>query len=216
MKLIGVPLSPFVRKVTVVLSLKQLEFEREYLMPGDTSPEFRKMSPLGKIPVLVDGDFFVADSSVICDYLEDKYPEHATLPEGPEQRARARFLEEIGDSRLVEYASILFIERFGARNIFDREPDEARAQDAENNLLPPILDYLESQVPSEGYLFGNFTTADISITTPIFNAAYGGYEVDAARWPRYAAFVQRVAEHPAVIATREAETQFLAAMRAGN
>ncbi len=213
MKLIGVPLSPFVRKVTVVMILKELEFERDYLMPGDTSPEFRKMSPLGKIPVLVDGDFSVADSSVICDYLEEKYPQHPTLPEGPEQRAKARFLEEIGDSRLVEYASILFVERFGAANLFNREPDEARAADAENNLLPPILDYLESQVPPEGYLFGNFTTADISITTPIYNAGYGGYEVDSGRWPRYAAFVRRVAEHPAVIAAREAESQFLAAMR---
>jgi glutathione S-transferase len=216
MKLIGVPLSPFVRKVTVVMTIKELEFEREYVMPGDDSPAFRAMSPLGKIPVLTDGDFHVADSSAICEYLEEKYPQHPVLPEGPEARARARFLEEIGDTRLIEYASILFIERFAAAAIFGREPDEARAQDAEDNLLPPILDYLDSQVPPEGYLFGNFTTADISITTPIYNAAYGGYEVDAGRWPRYAAFVQRVAEHPAVIAAREAESQFLAALQSGN
>ena len=216
MKLIGVPLSPFVRKVTVVMTIKELEFEREYAMPGDTSPEFRAMSPLGKIPVFVDGDFFVADSSAICEYLEEKYPQHPVLPQTPEQRAKARFLEEIGDSRLIEHASIIFIERFGAENIFNREPDLGRAANAEDNLLPPILDYLESQVPPEGYLFGDFTTADISITTPIFNAAYGGYEVDPGRWPRYAAFVNRVAEHPAVIQAREAESQFLAAMQAGN
>ncbi len=215
MKLIGVPLSPFVRKVAVVLTIKELDFQREDTMPGDTSPGFRKLSPLGKIPVLVDGDFSVADSSAICEYLEEKYPQHPVLPEGPEQRARARFLEEIGDTRLVEHASIIFIERFAAAAIVGREPDLARAEDAEKNLLPPILDYLESQVPPEGYLFGNFTTADISIVTPIFNAVYGGYEVDGSRWPRYAAFVQRVAEHPAVIEIREAEKQFLAAMRSG-
>ena len=215
MKLIGVPLSPFVRKVAVILTVKKLGFQNEPTMPGDSSPEFRAMSPLGKIPVLVDEDFFVADSSAICEYLEEKYPQHPVLPEGPEQRAKARFLEEIGDSRLVEHASILFIERFAAANIFGREPDLERAADAENNLLPPLLDYLESQVPPEGYLFGHFNTADISIVTPIFNAAYGGYEVDAGRWPRYAAFVNRVAEHPAVVQVREAEAQFLAAMQGG-
>jgi glutathione S-transferase len=215
-KLIGVPLSPFVRKVTVVMTIKELAFEREYVMPGDTSPEFRKLSPLGKIPVLVDGDFSVADSSAICEYLDEQYPEYPVLPDTPQLRAKARFLEEIGDTRLIEYASIIFIERFAAENIFGREPDLERAADAEQNQLPPIVDYLESQVPPEGYLFGNFTTADISIVTPIFNAAYGGYEIDAGRWPRYAAFVQRVAEHPAVIAAREAEKQFLSAMRGGN
>jgi glutathione S-transferase len=212
-KLIGVPLSPFVRKVAVIMTIKELDYQSEPAMPGDKSPEFRAMSPLGKIPVLVDEDFFVADSSAICEYLEEKYPQHPVMPEGPEQRAKARFLEEIGDSRLVEYASIVFIERFAAANIFGREPDPERAADAENNLLPPLLDYLESQVPPEGYLFGHFNTADISIVTPIFNAEYGGYKVDAARWPRYAAFVNRVAEHPAVVQVREAEAQFLAAMQ---
>ena len=70
-------------------------------------------------------------------------------------------------------------------------------------------------MPPEGYLFGNFCTADISIVTPIFNAAYGGFEVDASRWPRYAAFVQRVAEHPAVVEVREFERQFVAQMQGG-
>ncbi len=94
MKLIGIPLSPFVRKVAVIMTIKELEWESEPVMPGDNSPEFRAMSPLGKIPVLVDGDVTIADSSVICEYLEEQYPEHAVLPEGPAQRARARIHEE--------------------------------------------------------------------------------------------------------------------------
>lgn len=211
MKLMGVPLSPFVRKVAVIMEIKGLDYDVEPVMPGDTSEAFRALSPLGKIPVFVDGDFSLADSSAICEYLEEKYPEHSTMPQGLEERGHARFLEEFGDSKLVESASIIFIEKFGNPNLFGKEPDLERAAQAENELLPPFLDYLESQVPSEGYLFGNFTTADISIVTPIFNAAYGGYEVDASRWPRYAAFVQRVAEHPAVIKVRAMEQQMLAA-----
>jgi glutathione S-transferase len=213
MKLLGVPLSPFVRKVAVVLAIKDLPFEQEPVMPGAADPDFQALSPLGKIPVLVDGDLVLADSSAICEYLEEKYPAHPVMPSGPEARARARFLEEFGDSKLVETASILFMEKFLKPVMRGEEADLARVEQVETELLPPYLDYLESQVPPEGYLFGDFCTADISIVTPLFNAAYAGYEVDAARWPRYAAFVQRVAEHPAVIKVRDGEKQFMAQMQ---
>lgn len=212
MKLIGIPLSPFVRKVAVVLNLKELEYEVEPLMPGEHSPEFLALSPLGKIPVLRDGEFSLADSSVICEYLEEKFPECPVMPQGTEARARARFLEEYGDTKLIEIAAIFFIENFVNPRIRGQETNQARVQEADTELLPPLLDYLESQVPPEGYLFGNFTTADISIASPLFQAAYGGYELDAARWPRFAAFVNRVAEHPAVMRAREIEQQMLASM----
>jgi glutathione S-transferase len=216
MKLIGIPASPFVRKVGVVLTVKALEYDSEVVMPGDTSPEFRAMSPLGKIPVLVDGEFYIADSSVICEYLEEKYPEYPVMPEGAEQRARARFLEEYGDSKLIENASIIFREKFVNPVMMGQDTNLERVAEAENELLPPLLDYLEIQVPPEGYLFGNFTTADISITSPIFNAEYTDYRVDPARWPKFAAFVQRVAEHPAVIKVRDAEQQVMSSMASGN
>lgn len=215
MKLLGVRLSPFVRKVAVVLTIKGLDYEQESVMPGADDPQFRAASPLGKIPGLVDGDLALADSSVICEYLDEKYPQPTVMPAGAESRARARFLEEYGDSKLVEIASAIFIEKFLNPVLFGKESDLERAAAAENELLPPLLDYLESQVPGEGFLFGDFCTADISIVSPIFNAAYGGYVVDAGRWPRYAAFVQRVAEHPAVVTVRELEKQAVAQMQGG-
>ena len=215
MKLLGVYLSPFVRKVAVVLTIKGLDYEQEPVMPGSDDPEFRAVSPLGKIPGLTDGELSLADSSIICEYLDEKYPQTAVMPATAESRARARFLEEYGDSKLVEIASVIFIEKFLNPNLFGKDADLERAAEAENELLPPLLDYLESQVPPEGYLFGDFCTADISIVSPIFNAAYGGYTVDASRWPRYAAFVQRVAEHPAVITVRELEKQAVVQMQGG-
>ncbi len=215
MKLLGVHLSPFVRKVSVVLTVKGLSYQQEPTMPGSDEPEFRAVSPLGKIPVLIDGDYALADSTAICEYLDEKYPDVPVMPKGAEQRGRARFLEEFGDSKLVEAASVIFIENFANPNIFGKPADAARAENAEKVLLPPFLDYLESQVPEEGYLFGDFCTADISIVTPIFNAAFGGYTVDASRWPRYAAYVQRVAEHPAVTLVRAGEQQFMAQMQGG-
>lgn len=215
MKLLGIRLSPFVRKVAVALAIKDVAYEHETIMPGSDSADFRAISPLGKIPVLVDGDFALADSTAICEYLEEKYPDPALLPAGLQDRARARFLEEFGDTRLVEKASIIFIEKFVHPNMMGKPTDEQRVAEAESELLPPYLDYLEGQVPQDGFLFGDFCIADISIVSPIFNAAYGGYTVDASRWPRYAAFVQRVAEYAPVASVMELEKQAITNMQAG-
>jgi glutathione S-transferase len=63
--------------------------------------------------------------------------------------------------------------------------------------VPHVLDYVESQVPAEGFLFGGgLSVADISLATFFRNAAYARFRVDAARWPRAAAFVGRVLATP--------------------
>ena len=58
--------------------------------------------------------------------------------------------------------------------------------------IPPILDYLESQVPAEGFLFGSLGIADVSIATFLRNAAFARYKVDATRWPLTAQYADRV------------------------
>ncbi|WP_445937797.1 glutathione S-transferase family protein, partial [Pseudomonas sp.] len=76
----GAPLSPFVRKVRLFLAEKNLDYQLEIILPFGQKPSwFRELSPLGRIPALKDGDVTLADSSVICQYLDDKHPEHSTL-----------------------------------------------------------------------------------------------------------------------------------------
>jgi glutathione S-transferase len=58
-----------VRKVRVVLAERGVPYDHEPVMPGNPDPEYRKMSPLGKIPAWRDGDRALSDSSVICQYL---------------------------------------------------------------------------------------------------------------------------------------------------
>lgn len=69
MILYGVPLSPFVRKVTFMLFELELEFKQKMIAPGGGDPAFRATSPLGRIPGLTDRDFALDDSSAICHYL---------------------------------------------------------------------------------------------------------------------------------------------------
>ena len=214
MKLIGVRLSPFVRKVAVALSVKGIEYEHETVLPGMMPPEFVEISPLMKIPVLQHGDLVIPDSSVICEYLEEKYPAPSLLPETPEDRARARFMEEYGDTRLVEVAAIPFIENFVGPRLRQLQPNPERTKQAEEELFPPILDFLESRVPEQNFLFGSFCTVDTALVSPMVNASIGGYEVDAIRWPRYAAYIDRVKAYPPVAQALEIERQAMAELLA--
>lgn len=76
--------------------------------------------------------------------------------------------------------------------VWGEAPDPEIVDKALNYEIPAILDYLESQVPAEGFLFGSLSLADISIATFFRNAAFVRFQVDKDRWPRTAAFVERL------------------------
>ena len=196
MKIYGVSASPFVRKVIVACEVKSLNYSNVPVPPfGEQPKAFKKISPLKKIPVLKDGDTIIPDSSVICAYLEEKYPEKSILPLSIEERARARWLEEYSDSKLMEVIGVkLFFERFAKPKLLGLPTDEKVVEDNLKNTLPPVLDYLNEQVPESGFLFSkeNLTIPDIAIGSNMLNAKYAEYTVDAKKWPNLAAYVERV------------------------
>jgi len=201
--------SPFVRKVLVALAIKGLPFEQKQQIPFIKDPEYRKINPLGKIPTLQDGDLIICDSTVICEYLEDAYPQVPLYPKSSRDKARARWLEELGGTRVAELAAGIFFQRFMRPMVLKQEPDEELVAKIMNKQLPPILDYLESQVPAQGFVFGNFMMADMSLMSPFVNAGYAGYDVDPTRWPGFVAFMARVKAHPAVSEVLAAEAAAL-------
>jgi glutathione S-transferase len=73
--------------------------------------------------------------------------------------------------------------------------DQARIDKALAEDIPAALDYLERELPDEGFLFGEIGAADIAIASFFRNGAYAGFAPDAARWPRTAAFVERTLAH---------------------
>jgi len=203
--LYGTAGSPYVRKVQLVLALKGLSFEQVQQMPFTNDPEFKKISPLGKIPALQDGELTLNDSAVICEYLEDAYPEHPVYPLDHVSKAKARWFENLGGHRVSELASGIFFQRFMRPMVLKQESDEVLVEKIIDKQLPPLLDYLESQVPSEGFLFGALGVADISLVSSFINASYANYTVDASRWPLFSAFIQRVSSHAVVKPLMDAE-----------
>jgi glutathione S-transferase len=98
-------------------------------VPGNPDPEDRKMSPLGKIPALRDGDRAFSDSSVICQYLERLHPEPAMYPKDPYEFARALWFEEYADTALIEvFGPKIFFPRIVERNSWARNPTRRRSR----------------------------------------------------------------------------------------
>jgi glutathione S-transferase len=199
MKIIGSFVSPYVRKVLACMNLKGLDYEVDPITPFFGNDEFERLSPLRRIPVLVDGDVALSDSSVICAYLDEKYPGHPLLPADPEDRARARWLEEYSDTRLGDlFIWSLFYQKVVRPAVWGEQPDEERVAKTLREGLPRELDYLERELPGSGFLFGDIGLADISIATFFRNGHYAGFEVDADRWPTVSAFVERTLSHPSI------------------
>ena len=98
MKIVGSYVSPYVRKVLACLTLKGLDYEIDPITPFYGNDEFERLSPLRRIPVLVDNGLTLCDSSVICAYLDEAYPEPPLLPTAARDRARARSLGLSGRS----------------------------------------------------------------------------------------------------------------------
>lgn len=92
---LDVPLSPYAQKVKLALLEKGIAFSTE--LPDLDAPDAALLAktPRLEVPVLVDGELSIFQSSIILQYIEERWPEPALLPSAPAERARVRVLEEI-------------------------------------------------------------------------------------------------------------------------
>ena len=196
-RIIGSYLSPYVRKVLVCLDLKGVPYEIDPIVPFYGNDAFARVSPLRRVPVLIDEQVTLADSTVICEYLDERYPSPPLLPQGAAARARSRWLEEYADTRMGEvFVWHLFNQVAIRRFVWQEQPDEAVVKKALAEEIPQVLDDLERELPAEGFLFGAIGVADVAIASFFRNAAFARWSIDAARWPVTAAFVERVLGQP--------------------
>lgn len=215
----GANLSPFVRKVRVVLAEKGVDYELDPVNPFAAPPEFLKISPLKRIPVLRDTDLpepnTLPDSSVICDYLEHKFPDPALYPSDPFARARALWYEEYADTSLAQsIAPGLFFERI-VKKLLRQKTDETICATTLTEKIPPVFDYLEQEIADRQFLVGDaFSIADISVGTMLVNFEHAGETTDPKRWPNLAAYAKRIHDRPSFKNVIEEERPVVASVRA--
>ena len=212
MILYGSSLSPFVRKVLAFAGEKGIELELQPTGFPNHSPEFVEASPFRRMPAFRDGDFTLADSSAIIHYLEARFPEPALIPADPELKGKTIWFEEFADTILVVCGAKIFFNLIVAPRFLGRPGDEDAARQAELNDLPPILEYLEKTVPGDGgYLVGDaLTLADIAVAGPFANFRHTNTRVDADRYPRTVAYVDRILARPSFAHWVEREAAYLA------
>lgn len=196
---IGSPISPYVKKVLTLLTMKGVAFAVDPITPFFGDERFAKLSPLRRIPVFIDRDIVLNDSSVIAQYIEEVWPSPPALAADPATRARARWLEEFSDTRIGD---VFIWKGFGAMivapMVFKTEPDVAAFERHCETDVVDLMAYLEGEAPEDGFFCGAFGLADISIAAMFRNMRYVNWEPDAARWPKIARWLARAEAEPAL------------------
>jgi glutathione S-transferase len=198
------PLSPYAQKVKIALAEKAIPFETklpEAFGSGAVSnEEFKRDSPRHEVPTLIDGDVRIFDSTVILEYLEDKFPEPPLLPRDPAERARLRMLEDVMDTQYeaINWAR-LEIEGFKRASGELRGRLLARAAEQTANLHA----WLERQLGDRPWFNGaRFGWGDAAVAPHLnISAAFGdapGPESRLGDW------LKRANERPSVAAAAAA------------
>lgn len=195
--IVGSYLSPYVRKALVCLEAKGIAYEIDHFVPFFGDDRFSKLSPLRRIPVLVDGDLVLTDSSVICEYLDELKPE-PPLYLGPiRDRARARWLEEFADTRMGDVLIWRYFNQIAIKPaVWGEKGDRSVTEKTLTEEVPTVLDYLESEAPADGYKFGALSMADIAPACFFRTVAFVRFQIDPARWPKTAAWMARTLDTP--------------------
>jgi glutathione S-transferase/RNA polymerase-associated protein len=167
------PLSPYAQKVKIALRHKGIAVDLkrpEGIGSGDTAGDFADGNPRGEVPFLIDGDLRIFDSTIMLDYLDERWPETPLLPDDPAGRARARMIEEVMDTH---YEAINW--GLGELTYFRRAEGElaARLKSAAEAQTADLQKWLEERLGAADWFGGDrFGRADLSVA-PYLNASAG-------------------------------------------
>jgi glutathione S-transferase len=180
LKLYEHPLSPYARKVKIVLYEKGIPFERVYIAPmtlkadDPAFADFAGASPRLEVPYLVDGDFRCFDSTIIVDYLDEKWPDPPMLPSAPRDRARARMVEELCDTTLDAINWGMMELRFFKR----AEGEQAQRMMAKaGEQLAGTWDRLEAALEGPWLSGARFGRADASLIVHVVASSLFGFSL---------------------------------------
>jgi len=194
-KLYDFPQSPYCQKVRLVLAEKDLSYEKIFvdLMKNEQkSPEFLRLNPYGKVPVLMDDDDAIYDSTIINEYLEDEYPHPPLMPADSGERSRVRMFEDFADSSFTAQGGLLAAElRKPAEQV-----DPERVQRYRADLIR-VLEFLDRHLEGKEYVAGDFSMADLAFVPRILQLPGLGVEIPE-RLNNVLTWSERLKQRPSV------------------
>ena len=195
LKLYDFSSSPNCQRVKVVLEEKKLSYET---VPVDLrkreqkNPEFLKLNPYGKVPVIIDGDAVLYESCIINEYLEEKYPQPSLMPKDPAGKAKVRILVDYGLNQMESPYQKLRQELMKQENERNQETIENMKKDLKN-----LLQRFEREIGDEPYLAGDFSLADAALI-PRFLRLEGFGVLPDPSVPRLGKWLERMKSRPSV------------------
>jgi len=187
--------SPNCQRVKVVLAEKNLPYD---IAPIDLraqeqkTPDYLKLNPYGKVPVLTDDATVLYESLIINEYLEEKYPDPPLLPKDPAKKAKARILIDYGMAHFDSPYQKLRME-------LTKEPKEQNQQiiASAKSELKKLLQRFEDEIGDQQYLVGDFSLVDADLL-PRFTRLEGFGVLPDPSLPRLGKYLERMKARPSV------------------
>ena len=187
--------SPNCQRVKVVLGEKKLAYETVPvdLKKGEQKkPDYLKLNPYGKVPVIIDGATVLYESLVINEYLDEKYPEPPLMPKDQSKRAKIRILIDYGMNHVdVPYQKIRHEMMKDAKERSQETLDKAKQE------LKNLLQRFEREIGEQPYLAGDFSLVDAALIPRFIRMEGMGVFPDASL-SRLGGWLKRMKERPSV------------------
>lgn len=191
MKLYQVEKCAFAHRVRISLEEKKLKYEVVYFASQKRPPELEAVGPGARSPTLFDDDGTVVwDSTIVCEYLDERYPETPLMPRDPAGRAHARILVKQIEAKVAPFVHEIERAEFAAG-----DPKVAETL----GRVRSALESFEARLRGQPFLLGGaFSLADVALFAPIVGMArHLGERGDVlAELPALVAFRDRVAARP--------------------
>ena len=187
--------SPNCQRVKVVLAEKNLPYD---IVPIDLraqeqkTPDYLKLNPYGKVPVLTDDATVLYESLIINEYLDEKYPSPPLMPKDPAKKAKARILIDYGMAHFDSPYQKLRMELTKEQK--DQNPQTIAGAKAD---LKKLLQRLEDKIGDQQYLMGDFSLVDADLL-PRFTRLEGFGVLPDPSLPRLGNYLDRMKARPSV------------------
>lgn len=194
-KLYDFATSPNCQRVKVVLGEKKLPFETVPidLRKGEQKkPEFLKLNPYGKVPVIIDGNTVLYESCIINEYLDEKYSEPPLMPKDHAKKAKIRILIDYGLNHLDPPYQKVRMELMKDEKERNQETIETSKRELKN-----LLQRLEREIGNQPYLAGDFSLLDAALI-PRFLRMEGFGVLPDPSLPRLGEWLKRMKDRPSV------------------
>ena len=187
--------SPNCQRVKIVLAEKNLPYETvpiDLRAQEQKTPDYLKLNPYGKVPVLADDDTVLYESCIINEYLEEKYPNPPLMPKEPGKKAKARILVDYGMAHFDAPYQKLRMELM-------KDPKEQNQEiiSGAKNELKKLLQRFEAEIGDEQYLVGDFSLVDADLL-PRFTRLEGFGVLPDPSLPRLGKYMERMKARPSV------------------